>query len=186
MQVEFAVPFGKVQVDESGDHPEPKVYGEHNCAYCGRRLQGHGWRIRSYLDAKLRWCPIWVHRRRCPGCERTTTILPSWVHIFKQFSVETILETLSYRITKGVFPRIAGLSGYVQRMWWRPFIARHQHRETFVDSAYLSECLRAEPGGCIARTARVFMVKQLPMLPMEQKRFGDTHQRLYLYVSSVP
>jgi hypothetical protein len=99
----------------------------HACPGCGRPLTGWGgyWRwLRTDGGQEQR---LWIRRGRCPGCQRSHALLPSFLLVRRLDAVQ--------QIGAGVEQAVAGSGGrtIAQRLdlphttvrdWWRRFRAR--------------------------------------------------------------
>jgi hypothetical protein len=181
MLLEIAIDLQIIQVVEGEGPPPSSVTGEHYCAHCNQRLHGHGWRRRYFLDKALDAVVLWIHRKLCPLCKTTYTLLPTWMHAFKIFSVETILATLAYKLKRGRFCSFNGISGYLQRQWFKHFDKRLRITEDFVDH---HQVLNESPvvSSCMAAKSSLIVVKTVPVSRMAWYLNRPTHQRLYLYL----
>lgn len=114
------------QVRKGRKHPSHNVFGSVLCPFCARELHGHGWRTRYYCNEQGETLLIHIHRKLCPECRVSFTILPKGVHPWKIHSTATIKNVIEERITGGSFP--AQSYKYVSRSlkgsWWRSFLIR--------------------------------------------------------------
>jgi len=124
-------------VVEGQGPPNSQSLGVFSCTFCRTRLYGHGWRRRYFITGDLASLRLWIHRKLCPCCRKTYTLLPVWVHAFKLFSLETIHRLLAYRIEKGHFNTIPGVSGYLQRRWWK----RYSDRTAFLTRSQMTKSI---------------------------------------------
>jgi transposase-like protein len=71
------------------------------CPHCkGRtRLYRHGFYFRNAIDANQYRIPIC--RLKCPSCNKTLSILPTFLLSYFQYTVDVILEKLNCSIVKG-------------------------------------------------------------------------------------
>lgn len=181
MLLEIAIDLKTIQVVEGEGPPRSSVTGEHCCAHCNRKLHGHGWRRRYFLDKDLTPEVLWIHRKLCPLCKTTYTLLPTWMHVFKIFSVETIVAVLKYKAKWGRFCSFNGISGYLQRQWFKHFDKRLRGTEDFIDHHQVLNEVSAI-SSCLAAKSSLIMVKKLPVSRMAWHLKRPTHQRLYLYL----
>jgi len=79
MLLEIAIEPVVLQVVEGKGPPKSRVLGQFRCPACKVMLHGHGWRRRYFINDALESLQIWIHRKLCPCCWRTYTLLPSWV-----------------------------------------------------------------------------------------------------------
>jgi hypothetical protein len=84
--------LAEMQVVEDQGPPSSHSLGVFFCTFCRTRLHGHGWRKRYFITDSLSSLQLWIHRKLCPCCRKTYTLLPVWVHAFKLFSLETICQ----------------------------------------------------------------------------------------------
>jgi hypothetical protein len=181
MLLEIAIDLQIIQVVEGEGPPPSSVIGNHFCAHCNQKLHGHGWRRRYFQDTAVNTMVLWIHRKLCPMCKTTYTLLPTWIHAFKIFSVETIVATLAYKLKWGRFCSSNGISGYLQRQWYNYFVMRSRVSEDFADQYHLvdeSSVVRS----CLAAKLSLVIVKTVPVSRMAWYLNRPTHQRLYLYL----
>jgi len=181
MLLEIAIDLQIIQVVEGEGPPPSSVTGEHYCAHCNQRLHGHGWRRRYFLDKALDAVVLWIHRKLCPLCKTTYTLLPTWMHAFKIFSVETILETLTYKLKRGRFCSFNGISGYLQRQWFTHFVKRSRISKSFAEH-HRPPDESLEASSYLAAKSSLIVVKTVPVSRMAWYLNRPTHQRLYLYL----
>lgn len=182
MLLEIAIELAQLQVVDGKEHPESKMLGLFHCIFCNHLLHGHGWRKRYFIDQSLSSMQVWLHRKFCPCCGKTFTLLPSWVHAFKLFSLETICLLLGYKLQKGHFNTVLGVSGYLQRTWWRSYSHRSRVDTDFPDHGKVFHMLRARLRGCISSPPSVIIVQERHPSLMGIHLQRPAHQRLYLYV----
>lgn len=121
MLIHYDASWAEVQVREGRSHPTHDTRGASSCPVCGSRLIGHGWRTRNITDIDCKSALIWVHRMLCPSCGRAFTLLPSWVHPLKIYSLDAIIRILEYRLVHGHKDSTSGISRYLQERWHRSF-----------------------------------------------------------------
>lgn len=121
MLFQHDISFDKVQVTEDRKTPDAEEFPVQTCPMCGRRMHAHGWRTRFIVDIERKTTLIWVRRVYCPGCRKTGTILPKFVHALKLFSLEAIRKVLGHRIESGSKSGRFAVSRYLQERWWRSF-----------------------------------------------------------------
>lgn len=172
----------KIQVVELGKHPQSAVMGTFPCVFCHHKLHGHGWRKRYSIDATLNSFQIWIHRKICPCCGTTYTLLPQWVHAFKLFSLETICRIIEHRIQSDHFGSSLGISGFLQRQWWKGCDARSRTTTDFPGLKETFQSLRKRFGGILASPLSVNIAQDMPPSLMALSLLHRPHQRLYLYV----
>ena len=182
MLLEIAIELAELQVVEDQGPPSSHSLGVFFCTFCRTRLHGHGWRKRYYITDSLSSLQLWIHRKLCPCCRKTYTLLPVWVHAFKLFSLETICRILACRIEKGHFSTILGISGYLQRRWWKGYSDRSRCESDFPDHGLLFSHLKSTLRGCLAAPPSVNIVQNRGLSLMGLKLRYHSHQRLYLYV----
>ena len=172
----------KIQVVELGEHPQSAAMGTFCCVFCHHKLHGHGWRKRYFIDATPKSFQIWLHRKICPCCWTTYTLLPQWVHAFKLFSLETICKILDYRIQSDHFGSSLGISGYLQRQWWKSYHARSRLSNDFPDLKGTFGSFSKRFAGILASPLSVNIAQDMPSSLMGLSLIRGPHQRLYLYV----
>ena len=117
------VSFEDSQVRNGKQHPDYIPVNCLVCPICGQKLEGHGWRMRTVTDINKTSSLIWIHRMRCPECRTTFTVLPTWVHPLKLYTLETIEQLLQYRFETGHKCGSSRISRYLQEKWYRSFEA---------------------------------------------------------------
>ena len=182
MLLEIAIELAELQVIEGQGPPTSQSLGSFSCTFCRIRLHGHGWRKRYYITESLSSLQLWIHRKLCPCCRKTYTLLPLWLHAFKLFSLETIHRILAYRIEKGHFNTSLGISGHLQRRWWKGYSDRSRSGSDFPDHDQLFPHFKAALRGCLAAPPSVRIVQDRSISLMGLRLLNPSHQRLYLYV----
>jgi hypothetical protein len=182
MLLEIAIELAVLQVVEGEGPPKSGDLGQFRCPACKVGLHGHGWRRRYFINDALESLQIWIHRKLCPCCQRTYTLLPSWVHAFKLFGLGTIARMLSHRAEKGRFKTTLGISGYLQRLWWKGWTDRARSGGEIFNHAAAFTRLEGGLRGCLASPLCVRIVQEVPASRMGSSLLGPSHQRLYLYV----
>lgn len=114
-------------------HPDCSMFGYIACPVCHSHLQGHGWRRRYLQDGADTCRTIWIHRKRCPVCGRTYTLLPGIIHVLKLYTLETIVKVLSHRLEKGHFTRRIPVPVRLQSIWFGQFMRRSRSGTNFPD-----------------------------------------------------
>lgn len=113
-----------LQVVSGEEHPDCDAFGYITCPFCSSHLQGHGWRQRHLESGPRAFILVWVHRKRCPRCGRTYTLIPEGMAAVAQYPLERIGEALSYRHRIGHCSKSLGIPVPTQKRWWRRFTAR--------------------------------------------------------------
>ncbi|MCF7945354.1 MAG: DUF6431 domain-containing protein [Spirochaetia bacterium] len=185
MFLEIAVEFIKVQVLSTEiSHPECSLFGIIFCPCCGKRLHGHGWRQRYFIDADLKEFLIWIHRKHCPNCGMTFTLLPKWVHAFKCFSVELIQQVLHAAFTTGHLGNRYQVNRTLQRTWRTQYIARSS-LETNYDAVEFTKAKKSIiPDSCLASPLKLQILTQKLHGKMEALSFKPPgpHHHLLLFI----
>lgn len=186
MCIYHAVSSLKIQVTKSGKPPDCSIFGIMYCICCGHKLHGHGWRLRYYIDVHGVAIRIWIHRKRCPECKMTYTILPKWVHIFKIYCVETIRNVLEAAARTGHLGNHQPVSRPLQRIWKRQFVQRACIENNTNTSESLLQKLAATPSNYLAAplSIRVLTKPLSGKLGLRFYRKPGSHQRLLLLMSS--
>ena len=96
MHLQTHLKWNIFQVSDEGEHPDCDQFGYIPCPYCSRRLYGHGWRKRHLEKEKGVFVSIWIHRKRCPFCRKTYTIIPEGMGAVVQYPLDRIREALAY------------------------------------------------------------------------------------------
>lgn len=146
------------------------------CVICGYRLHGHGWRERIVYDEDNQQVIIWVHRKRCPSCGQTYTLLPLGVHAFMRHVVAVITAVIdSFLETRHLVHRISGwVDLRLRRIWVRNFLLRYRIMNT---TTVLPKCCLKEP--YIAAPVRLNVTKLRADAVSLRKRF---HMPYHLYL----
>ncbi|KZM52943.1 MAG: transposase [Bacillaceae bacterium] len=98
----------------------------HRCPHCQvkRTLYRHGYYERNALMGQEAY-RIWIARYRCTICQKTVTVLPTFLFPYFQYTIWTILpcinERLSFLLDKGTrssrfFPTRQGVYFYMRRL----------------------------------------------------------------------
>ncbi len=120
MLLEIDINIENIQVEEESSHPPDfTILGKFTCPLCGLTLHGHGWRKRYYIDVDFLVLQIWVHRKICPNCRITFTLLPNWVHTLKQYSVLLIKRVLEFKIEHNYFSSRFRVAKFIQKKWYK-------------------------------------------------------------------
>ena len=67
---------------------------------------------------------IWIHRKRCPFCRKTFTIIPEGMGAVVQYPLDRIKEVLAYISEHGHCSKSLLIPSQTQKRWWRNFTAR--------------------------------------------------------------
>ena len=90
---------------------------------------------------------VWVHRLRCPGCGRTYTVIPGWVHARKIHGLSVVLSVINAFLKEGHLVR--GVCRWVdrrlRRRWVRDYVKRQRK-----EAGSVSVPERASPLPCAA------------------------------------
>lgn len=94
------------------------------CKNCSRCMWGHGFAARYFESFSV---PLYMKRFRCPNCKAVATTRPQGFWNLIRTEIESVFNTLYYRLTHSAdppvwptgFPRQRG--GYWLRKWTRYF-----------------------------------------------------------------
>ena len=188
MLLEFATFFLIMQVFS----PEPKVLtiekSERDrylalepsvCPICRSPLQGHGWRCR-YVAIVGGWLLIMVHRKRCPACKMTFTLLPKGVHALRLYDVQTIVATISSYLETGRYLNSIPLSKSLRKQWVKAFLRRNAD-EGCKDNKQLLKILEQTANAFLAAPLALKRLTQSDIFTRQNlERYKVPHQRLRL------
>ena len=173
-----------IQVSEGEEHhPDCKIFGDFFCVCCRHRLYGHGWRQRHFIDGALDEMRIWVHRKLCPHCHMSYTLVPTWIHVFKCYGVEIIRKVLSAACQTGHLGNGIRVSRSLQRIWVKQFHSRVSVETNVREAASLLAEMSTIPGSCLASALGTSILERPlrgKMDAFSYKKQG-AHQRLILY-----
>lgn len=113
-----------LQVGNGEEHPDEGIFGYMTCPCCSSHLHGHGWRKRHLEKEPGRFIQVWIHRKRCPHCRRTYTLIPEGMAAIAQYPLERIREALCYRAVHGNCTVRLHIPTRTQKRWWRNFMLR--------------------------------------------------------------
>jgi len=187
MFLHHVVDLLKIQVSSTEEQPpECAIFGILFCVCCSCRLYGHGWRKRYCIDVELNELRIWIHRKYCPVCGMTYTLIPEWLHVFKCYSVDIIRKVLEAASKSGHLGNQIPVSRSLQRSWIKQFRERACAKSNVNDGKSLLQMLTRFPGSCIASPLRVQILTRALRGKMDAYSFkrSGAHQRLLLFVPS--
>ncbi len=188
MLLEIEVEFEKIQVGTTPDETPPlcQIFGEKRCICCGRKLHGHGWRQRYFEDIDQQSLRLWIHRKLCPGCGITYTLLPKWVHTFKLHSVALIRRVLHMAFCTGHVGNQLRVSRPLQRLWKAQYIQRSSALENQLDPSRLVGQILKEPGSCLTSPPGLHELTTPLMGKMQAMQYKPpgAHHRLLLFIPS--
>ena len=118
MHLQTHLKWNIFQVSDEGEHPDCDQFGYIPCPYCSRRLYGHGWRKRHLEKEKGVFVSIWIHRKRCPDCRKTYTIIPEGMGAVVQYPLDRIREALAYISEHGHCSKSLRIPSPTQKRWW--------------------------------------------------------------------
>ena len=124
MLVKVPTNWELLQVEKEEEHPDCGIFGYMACPVCGSHLHGHGWR-RRYLEKEWgEFIRVWVHRKRCPHCRRTYTLIAEGMSAKAQYTIDRIRDALSTRQEGHRSSSGLGIPLRTQKLWWRNFMRR--------------------------------------------------------------
>lgn len=124
MLIQVPIKFQVFQVVEGRKHPESSLYGYMSCPICFTHLHGHGWRQRYMHVGGRQFSFIWVHRKLCPKCRRTYTLVPKDMSSVFPYALVEVCEALLSRMAKGHFTSKLDVPRETQKRWWQNFMQR--------------------------------------------------------------
>lgn len=98
------------------------------CPICGVHLQGHGWRNR-YVVGQNGSILILVHRKRCPSCKMTFTLLPKGLHSMRTYDVDIIATAIRSFLETGHYINSIAVAKPLRKAWVRAFLKRNSQGE---------------------------------------------------------
>jgi hypothetical protein len=184
MLLEVAVDFEKIQVvSPQGQPPSHTIFPMIRCPCCGSMLHGHGWRQRYLIDCEYQVHRIWIHRKLCPNCCMSYTLLPTWVHAFKCFSVELIRAVLSRALETGHLGNHFQVSRSLQRQWKRQFIIQASTQTNLSGQQLLESLSTWGYGSCLTAPAVLRVLTcRLKGKMHALTHMSKSHQRLFLFI----
>lgn len=117
------ISLDKAQYIKGRERPGYSDPRRFSCPVCNRKMHGHGWRLRYCCDKEGESIQIWVHRLICPECRRTATVLPSFVHALKVYSLRIIREAIR-RIRETGRKRRSIIGRNLQGKWWASYLLK--------------------------------------------------------------
>ena len=106
-----------LQVANGEGHPDSTIFGYMTCPFCAYHLHGHGWRTRYLEGEPERFIQVWIHRKKCPHCRRTYTLIPEGMAAIAQYPITRIAEALAYRHAEGHCSLSLRIPPATQRRW---------------------------------------------------------------------
>lgn len=98
------------------------------CPICGAHLQGHGWRNR-YVAGPNGCILILVHRRRCPNCKMTFTLLPKGLHSMRIYDVDIMVTAIRSFLEMGRYINSIAIAKPLRKSWTKAFLKRNSQGE---------------------------------------------------------
>ena len=166
----------KIQVLLQDKHPNCEIFGYMSCPVCHNHLHGHGWRTRFCQDSSRSCYRIWIHRKYCPHCRNTFTLLPKILHALKIYTLQTILNVLSFKVAFGHFTTTIDVPASLQRIWYRQFVKRCRMKTDFPD---LGLSLNESP--IIACPLSLHEIKESAYMMVSQVCCYKSHHLLNFY-----
>lgn len=166
----------KIQLLLQDKHPNSEIFGYMSCPVCHNHLHGHGWRTRFCQDSSRSCYKIWIHRKYCPQCKNTFTLLQKILHALKMYTLQTILNVLSFKVTFGHFTTTIEVPASLQRVWYRQFVKRSRLKTDFPD---LREGIKQSQ--VIASPLTLHQIKDSVNMAVFQNSIGKSHHRLNFY-----
>lgn len=167
----------KLQVLLQDKHPNCEIFGYMICPVCKSRLHGHGWRSRFCQDGSRSCFSIWIHRKYCPHCRNTYTLLPEILHVLKIYTLQTILNVLNFKVSFGHFTSTIDVPSGLQRIWYRQFLKRCRLKTDFPD---LQEHL--SKSSTLASPLCVNAIEDSANIGTSEMKHSRTHHRLNFYI----
>jgi hypothetical protein len=185
MLLEIDVDFEKVQVlNSESEHPTVSLFPQMYCPCCGCNLHGHGWRQRYLVDGENHEYSIWIHRKRCPRCSTTYTLLPKWVHAFKCYTVVVIKAVLNALFDSGHLGNHLQVNRTLQRQWRAQYVRRASILGNCYGKKDLEQFLQSYPGSCITSPLKLQLLTHRMNGRMEARVYKPPgpHHHLFLFV----
>ena len=159
---------------------EPRI-----CPICGANLHGHGWRDRcaNVLNASLL---ILMHRKRCPQCRMTFTLLPKGLHFMKNFDVLSIAGAIRSFLETGSHATSIPIARSVRECWLRTFLKRNSQGEAKTRESLLEILEKNQDAFLAAPLALIKLARDEIVSRQSLERFRVPHHRLFLGISSSP
>lgn len=124
MLVQCPLDGDKLQALLGKEHPECNIFGYWTCPVCGRHMHGHGWRSRVVQDSASTSFRIWIHRKLCPNCGLTCTLLPKTLHALKFYTLDLIIKVLTSIGKLGHCDSRIEVPLKMQRIWYGQYRKR--------------------------------------------------------------
>jgi len=125
----------KITLEELSTDVKNHKWEKQDCNKCNRRMWGHGFTKRCF---SMLAGVVYLKRYRCPCCSSVLTIRPDGIWSYFQSLIQTIYETLKWRISTGSwrvgFPRQRG--GH----WLRRFTKYAQMENQIKLESFLEFC----------------------------------------------
>lgn len=166
----------KLQVLLQDKHPNSEIFGYMSCPVCHNHLHGHGWRTRFCQDSSRSCYRIWIHRKYCPRCKNTFTLLPKILHALKIYTMQRILNVLSFKVAFGHFTTTIDVPASLQRIWYRQFVKRCRMKTDFPDLG-----LSLNESSIIASPLSLHEIKDSANMMVSQVCSYKSHHRLNFY-----
>ncbi len=183
MLLEIDVKLENIQVGEDTLHPpHAGMLGSFACPLCSHTLHGHGWRKRYFIDVDLVALQIWIHRKICPQCLMTFTLLPPWVHALKLFSVSLIKKVLEFKIQHNHFSSKFGVAPFVQKKWYRRLIHKARTHCDFYNKEDLHNQITTSINSLLVAPLFIKVLPQYGNSKMSIQLLQVPHQRLLLFL----
>lgn len=187
MLLEIDAELEKMQVEENSVHPpDPKLLGRFVCPICLHNLHGHGWRKRYFVDVDLIALQIWIHRKYCPKCRSSYTLLPRWVHALKLYSVSLIKKVLAFKIEHNYFSAKFGAPKFLQKIWFKRFIHKARSFRDHYTKADLHDQVKTSIDSVLVAPAVVKVLPESDNSKMSIQQLRVPHQRLLLFLRQAP
>lgn len=187
MLLEIDIELEKMQVEENSVHPPySKILGKFMCPLCSHNLHGHGWRKRYFVDVDLITLHIWIHRKYCPKCRTSYTLLPRWVHALKLYSVSLIKKVLKFKIEHDYFSAKFGAPKFLQKIWFKRLVHKARSFRDHYTKADLHKLVEDSVASLVVAPASVKVLLEHGNSRMSIQQLREPHQRLLLFLRQAP
>jgi transposase-like protein len=149
------------------------------CPICGAHLQGHGWRNR-YV-AGLNGCfMILVHRKKCPSCKMTFTLLPKGLHSMRIYDVDTIVTAIRSFLEMGRYINSIAIEKSLRKSWVNAFLKRNSQGEAKGKDELLAILDKAKNAFLAAPLSLMHLAREEIVSRQNLERYRVPHHRLLL------
>ena len=149
------------------------------CPICKARLQGHGWRDRYVVG--LNGCIlILVHRKRCPSCKMTFTLLPKSLHALRTYDADIIATVIRSFLETGRYINSIAVAKSLRKSWVAAFLKRNSQGEAKGKDELLAILDKAQNAFFATPLSLMHLVREEIVSRQNLERYRIPHHRLLL------